>query len=56
MLASIAMPSVAIVTLYFIHNLLARIFAALGFSVLFSAALALLTTARPAEIFAGTAA
>ncbi|KAL1619326.1 hypothetical protein SLS56_010164 [Neofusicoccum ribis] len=55
-LASIAMPSVAIVTLYFIHNLLARIFAALGFSVLFSAALALLTTARPAEIFAGTAA
>ncbi|EKG10204.1 hypothetical protein MPH_12804 [Macrophomina phaseolina MS6] len=55
-LTSILMPSVAIITLYFIHNMLARIFAAIGFSVVFSAALALLTTARPTEIVGATAA
>ncbi|CAD0086717.1 unnamed protein product, partial [Aureobasidium vineae] len=49
-------PSLAIVVLYFIHSLLVRIFVAMGLSFLFSIALALLTSARAAEIFASTAA
>ncbi|KKY28725.1 hypothetical protein UCDDS831_g00110 [Diplodia seriata] len=54
--ASSIIPGAAVVTLYHIQDLLARIFAALAFSAIFSLALALLTTARPAEIFAATAA
>ncbi|CAD0109828.1 unnamed protein product, partial [Aureobasidium uvarum] len=49
-------PSLAIVILYFIHSLLVRIFVAMGLSFLFSIALALLTSARAAEIFASTTA
>ncbi|THY21631.1 hypothetical protein D6D01_06571 [Aureobasidium pullulans] len=55
-LTSSLIPSLAILILYFIHNLLARIFVAMGLSFLFSVALALLTQARAAEIFASTAA
>ncbi|KEQ72298.1 hypothetical protein M436DRAFT_48793 [Aureobasidium namibiae CBS 147.97] len=50
-ITSSLVPSLAIVILYFIHSLLARIFAALGLSFPFSIALALLTSARAAEIF-----
>jgi hypothetical protein len=49
-------PSLAIVILYFIHNLIARILTAMGLSFVFSVALALSTSARPAEIFAASAA
>jgi len=49
-------PSLAIVILYFIHNLIARILTAMGLSFVFSVALALSTPARPAEIFAASAA
>jgi len=49
-------PSLAIVILYFIHNLIARILTAMGLSFVFSIALALSTPARPAEIFAASAA
>lgn len=49
-------PSLAIVVLYFIHNLIARILTAMGLSFVFSVALALSTSARPAEIFAASAA
>lgn len=55
-LTSTLIPSVAVVSLYFIRNLLARIFAAMGFSAILSLVLVLLTTARPAEIFAATVA
>ncbi|EKG11220.1 hypothetical protein MPH_11691 [Macrophomina phaseolina MS6] len=48
-------PCLAIITLYHIQDLI-RIYAAFGFSALFSLALALLTLARPAEIFGATAA
>lgn len=54
--ASSLIPGAAIVTLYHVHDLLARIYAAFVFSALFSLALALLTIARPAEILAATAA
>ncbi|GME61005.1 hypothetical protein GTA08_BOTSDO00801 [Neofusicoccum parvum] len=54
--SSSLIPGAAVITLYHIHDLFARIFAALGFSAVFSLALALLTAARPAEIFAATAA
>jgi hypothetical protein len=49
-------PSLAIVVLYFIHNLIARILTAMGLSFVFSAALTVSTSARPAEIFAASAA
>ncbi|KAH0159314.1 hypothetical protein KCU67_g7170, partial [Aureobasidium melanogenum] len=55
-ITSSLIPSLAIVVLYFIHSLLARIFVAMGLSFLFSITLALLTSARAAEIFASTAA
>lgn len=55
-LTSTLIPSVAIVSLYFIRDLLARIFAAMGFSAILSLVLALLTTARPVEVFAATVA
>jgi len=55
-ITSSLIPSLAIVILYFIHSLLARIFVAMGLSFLFSVTLALLTSARAAEIFASTAA
>lgn len=54
--ASTLIPSVAVVSLYFIRNLLARILAAMGFSAVLSLVLALLTTARPVEVFAATVA
>lgn len=53
---STMIPSLAVIVLYFIHNLLARIFAATMFSALFSVTLALLTKARAPEIFGATAA
>jgi hypothetical protein len=49
-------PSLAIVILYFIHNLIARILTAMGLSFVFSIALAASTPARPAEIFAASVA
>jgi hypothetical protein len=49
-------PSLAIVILYFIHDLIARILTAMGLSFIFSVALAFSTPARPAEIFAASAA
>jgi hypothetical protein len=55
-ITSSLIPSLAILILYFIHSLLVRIFVAMGLSFLFSIALALLTCARAAEIFASTAA
>lgn len=55
-LTSTLIPSLAIIVLYFIHDPLARIFAATMFSALFSLTLALLTKARAPEIFGATAA
>lgn len=53
---STAIPSVAIVALYLIDNMNQRILAACLLTFLFSAALAVATSARPAEVFAATAA
>lgn len=55
-IASTCIPTLAIVVLYFIRNLIARILTAMGLSFVFSVSLALLTAARPAEIFAASAA
>ncbi|KAL1626905.1 hypothetical protein SLS54_002443 [Diplodia seriata] len=55
-LLSTIIPSLAIVVLYFIRSMLIRIIASIGFSAAFSVAVALLTSARPAEIFAATVA
>ncbi|KAL0254265.1 hypothetical protein SLS55_009739 [Diplodia seriata] len=55
-LLSTIIPSLAIVVLYFIQSMLIRIIASIGFSAAFSVAVALLTSARPAEIFAATVA
>lgn len=54
-LVSTLIPSVAVITLYCIRNLLTRIFVAMTFSTVFAIALAL-SDARTAEIFAATAA
>jgi hypothetical protein len=55
-LLSALYPSVAIIALYYIRTMTARLGAVLAFSFLFSASLAVLTTAKPVEIFAATAA
>jgi uncharacterized membrane protein len=49
-------PGISIVVLYFIPTLAPRLGAVLGFSFFTAAMLALFTTAKPAEIFAITAA
>ncbi|KAM0716127.1 hypothetical protein Q7P37_008641 [Cladosporium fusiforme] len=55
-LTATLIPSLAIIILYFIRNLIARILTAMGMSFVFSILLAATTAARPAEIFASTAA
>lgn len=50
------LPAVAIIVLYFIHNLLARLGAVAGFSVVFATCLSVFTTAARIETFAATAA
>ncbi len=50
------LPAVSIFTLYFVHNMLARLGAIMTFSVLFSFTLAIFTRATRIEIFAATAA
>jgi hypothetical protein len=55
-LISTLFPSLAVLALYFIHSLAVRLGAILLFSLLFSIVLAIFTSARPVEIFAGTAA
>jgi hypothetical protein len=55
-IASAIIPSVAIIVLYFIHSMLARILVSVAFSSVFAVAVALLTAARSAEVFAATAA
>ncbi|GME32979.1 hypothetical protein GTA08_BOTSDO10868 [Neofusicoccum parvum] len=52
---STLIPSIAVITLYCIRSLLACIFVAMAFSMIFSIALAL-SNARTAEMFAATAA
>jgi hypothetical protein len=49
-------PAASIFTLYYVHNMVARLGALLAFSVVFSISLAIFTTAKKAEIFAATAA
>jgi hypothetical protein len=53
---SILTPSVAMIGLYFIKSLAARLVAVIGFSTLFSLVLAVFTRARPIEIFTATSA
>lgn len=55
-LISTLFPSVAVIVLYFIHDLAIRLWVVLCFSMVFSSILAVFTTARPIEIFAATAA
>ncbi|KAK5729284.1 hypothetical protein LTR15_002426 [Elasticomyces elasticus] len=49
-------PSLSIIILFFIHNVLWRILTATFLTLCFSAALAMTTSARPAELFGATAA
>ena len=49
-------PTVAVLSLYLVKDMVARLGAVLGFSALFSIVLAVFTNARPVEIFAATAA
>lgn len=53
---STAIPSAAIIALYSIHHMLHRILAASLLTLVFSVALAVTTSARPAELFVATAA
>jgi hypothetical protein len=55
-LISTLYPSAAIVALHFIPSLLTRLIAIVAFSLLFAGTLAVVTNARPVEIFAATAA
>jgi hypothetical protein len=49
-------PAASIFTLYYVHDMVARLGAILAFSTLFSICLAVFTTARRVEIFGATAA
>jgi hypothetical protein len=53
---STLLPSLAVLALYLIKDLLARLGAIVGFSAAFSLVLAVATKARPVEVFAATAA
>lgn len=49
------LPSLAVLGLYYIDHLTARLGAIIGFSATFSLVLALFTKAKPIEIFTATA-
>lgn len=55
-LVSSLLPSASIFVLYFVDSLIDRLAIIMGFSVLFSISLAVLTSAQKIEIFAATAA
>jgi hypothetical protein len=52
---STLLPSIAVLVLYYIDELTARLGAIIGLSAMFSLVLALFTNARPIEIFTATA-